>query len=125
MISIGEVLEIHNVLIKNFGGSQGLRDKNLLESAINRPYATFGGEDLYPSAVAKAAAIFESIVINHPFIDGNKRTGYVLMRLLLMQEGFDLNASQEEKYSFVIEVTQGEHSIDTIQDWINLYLISK
>jgi death on curing protein len=123
MITLGEVLEIHAVLIRNFGGSSGVRDKNLLESALNRPYATFGRDDLYPFAVDKAAAIFESIVINHPFIDGNKRTGYVLMRLLLMQEDKDINASQDEKYLFVIEVTEGKHTIDTIKRWITNHLI--
>lgn len=116
------VLQTHAILIDTHGGSQGVRDKHLLDSAINRPFATFGGEDLYPTAVEKAAAIFESIVINHPFIDGNKRTGYVLMRLLLLESGFDIEASQDEKYQFVIEVTEGRHTIDSIKDWITSHL---
>lgn len=121
-MSVEEVLEIHAVLIKNFGGSHGVRDKGLLESALFRPYATFDGKDLYPTAVGKAAAVFESVVINHPFIDGNKRTGYVLMRLTLMALGYDIVASQEDKYSFVIEVTEGKHTIETIKDWITSHL---
>lgn len=116
------VLEIHEVLIGKYGGAQGVRDLNLLHSALFRPYATFDGVDLYPSPVEKAAAILESIIINHPFIDGNKRTGYVLMRSILMLNDLDIAASQEEKYKFVIEVTEGRHTIETIKDWITLYL---
>lgn len=117
------VLKLHSLLIQEFGGSEGVRDMNLLDSALNRPYATFDGQDLYPTAIDKAAAIFESVLINHAFIDGNKRTGYVLMRLMLLESGFDLSASQSEKYQFVIEVTKGLHSIDSIRSWITTYLI--
>lgn len=93
MMSLEEVLRIHEVLIHEFGGSLGIRDLGALESAIFRPHATFGGIDLYDTPAKKAAAILESIVKNHPFIDGNKRTGYVLMRLLIMDNGLDIDAS--------------------------------
>ncbi len=116
------VLQLHSLLIKEFGGSSGVRDMNLLDSALNRPYATFAGQDLYPTPVDKAAAIFESIVINHPFMDGNKRTAYVLLRLLLLESGLDISASQDEKYDFVIEVTKGMHSIESIKNWIATHL---
>ena len=74
MISTEEVLKIHTLLIDQFGGSNGVRDKSSLNSAINRPFATFDQQELYPEPVDKASAIPESIVTNHPFIDGNKRT---------------------------------------------------
>ncbi|MEP1096365.1 MAG: type II toxin-antitoxin system death-on-curing family toxin, partial [Cyclobacteriaceae bacterium] len=77
MISEREALEIHSILIERFGGSEGIRDKALLLSALNRPFQTFDGNELYPTVIDKAAAILESIIKNHPFIDGNKRTGYV------------------------------------------------
>ena len=75
MITIKEVLIIHQLAITQFGGSEGVRDFGLLESAIQRPFVTFGNEELYPTATDKAAAIVESIVKNHPFVDGNKRSG--------------------------------------------------
>jgi death-on-curing protein len=90
MIDIKDVLNIHNILIDKFGGSKGIRDIGLLESAINRPFATFDNKDLYPTPTEKAAAILESILINHPFLDGNKRTAYVLMRLILLENGLDI-----------------------------------
>jgi len=72
--------------------------------------------------VDKAAAIFESIISNHPFIDGNKRTAYVLMRLILLENSNDLDAVQEEKFEFVIKAASGELSFDEIKTWIEAHL---
>ena len=118
MIKQEDILKIHKLLIDQFGGSHGLRDENSLKSAINRPFATFDQQELYPEPVDKAAAILESIVTNHPFIDENKRTGYVLARLLLLKSGLDLKATQEEKYEMVITVSKGEWKFEQIKDWI-------
>jgi len=87
MILLEDILNLHKYSIQKYGGSEGLRDSGLLESAIARPFQTFGGEDLYPSVFEKAAALGESLIINHPFIDGNKRTGAVAMAALLEDEG--------------------------------------
>lgn len=118
MISSKEVEQIHNLLIEEFGGAQGIRDLGALDAAINRPFATFDQQELYPNPVDKAAALIESILINHPFIDGNKRTGYVLMRLLLLQSGQDIQAEQEEKYEFVISIATGKLTFSSIKHWI-------
>jgi death-on-curing protein len=83
MIDIRIANRIHDELIDELGGMKGIRDLGSLESALNRPYATFDGIDLCPSPFDKAAAVLESIVINHPFMDGNKRTAYILMKLLI------------------------------------------
>lgn len=119
MIDLSEVEKIHDILIEKFGGAKGIRDKGLLESSINRPYQTFDGQELYPDPVDKAAAIFESIVTNHPFIDGNKRTAYVLMRLMLKNYSIDINIGQNEKYDFVIKAASGRMTFDQIRTWIN------
>jgi death-on-curing protein len=92
MISEKEAIEIHSILIDRFGGSIGIRDKELLNSALNRPYQTFDSKELYPEVIDKAAAILESIDKNHPFSDGNKRTGYVLARLIIMDKNLDIYA---------------------------------
>ena len=118
MISTKEVLKIHKLLIDQFGGSHGVRDKSSLNSAINRPFATFDQQELYPEPVDKATAILESIVTNHPFIDGNKRTGYVLARLLLLKSGLDIKATQEDKYEMVIAVSKGEWKFEQIRNWM-------
>ncbi len=118
MIDYQEVLEIHQVLIREFGGSQGVRDENGLKSALERPFSGFGKTEFYPSSEEKAGAILESVVKNHPFIDGNKRTGYVLMRLVLMNFGKDIQAKQDEKYDFVIAVASGQLDFQQIVTWI-------
>jgi death-on-curing protein len=118
MISVAQAEQIHNVLIEKFGGLTGIRDLPGLEAALARPYATFDQHELYPQAVDKAAAVFESLVINHPFMDGNKRISYVLMRLILLENGFDIAASQDEKYEMVIAASMGRIRFDEIKSWI-------
>ncbi|MBC7524422.1 MAG: type II toxin-antitoxin system death-on-curing family toxin [Flavobacterium sp.] len=118
MIEIKDVLNIHDILIDKFGGSKGVRDLGLLESAINRPFATFDNLELYQSPEQKAAAILESLLINHPFVDGNKRTAYVLMRLILLENGMDIIADQNEKYEMVISASTGNIRFDEILEWI-------
>ena len=90
MILLKDILNLHKLSIEEYGGSDGLRDTDLLESAIARPFQTFNGKDLYPSIFEKAAALGESIIINHPFIDGNKRTGTIAMIALLQENGLHL-----------------------------------
>lgn len=125
MISKKLAIEFNRIIFEATGGATGLRDENLLLSALNRPFQTFDGKDLYPSVIDKAAALFESIIINHPFIDGNKRMAYAFMRILLIEEGFELTATEEEKYEFVITASEGKLNFDTIKNWIIQNLKSK
>ena len=118
ILDLEEALAIHELQISVFGGSLGLRDQGLLEAALSRPLQTFDGSELYPSLEEKAAALLESIVVNHPFFDGNKRLGYVLMRLVLMEAGKDIKASQEEKFEMVIGVAKGELKAADIAIWL-------
>ncbi|MBK8087561.1 MAG: type II toxin-antitoxin system death-on-curing family toxin [Chitinophagaceae bacterium] len=118
MITKEEVLLIHNQVVLLHGGANGVRDMNGLESAIARPYQSFGGDDLYPSSFEKAAAIGESIIMNHPFVDGNKRTGYVLMETVLRLEGFKISAADDELYQFVIGISTGAKRYEEIVEWL-------
>lgn len=122
MINIEEVLKIHSILIAEFGGINGVRDIHLLEAAIHRPFTGIANTEFYPNAYEKAAALIESIVKNHPFVDGNKRTGYVLMRLFLLSNGVDINANQDEKYEFVINIASGISTLHDITLWIQNHL---
>lgn len=125
MIGFDTAIAFHHILIDKFGGGKGLRDKGALEAALNRPFATFDGIDLYPEPFDKAAALVESIIINHPFIDGNKRTAYVLMRtayvlmkFLLDTSKISINADEESKYEMVISASRGELSFDEVRAWL-------
>jgi death-on-curing protein len=118
MIDLQEVEKYHNDLIDQFGGSKGIRDIAGLEAALARPYMTFDQQDLYPTAEDKAAAIFESLIINHPFIDGNKRIAYLLLRLTMRTESKTMVASQKEKYDMAIAASMGQFNFDQIKNWI-------
>jgi death-on-curing protein len=120
MILIKEVEQLHRILIDKFGGSHGIRDNAALESAIARPSQTSDSSELYPSVLEKAAALIESILINHPFIDGNKRTGYTLLRFFLIQNEMDITASQDNKYEFVIDIASGALKYEGIVSWLTL-----
>lgn len=122
MIGMDQAERVHAILLEAFGGAAGLRDRGGLEACLARPYQTFGGEDLLPSAAAKAAAILEGVIIRHPWLDGNKRTGYVLMELVLEEEGgLQIDASEDEKYAMTIRVAEGKSSVEEIQAWIEAH----
>jgi death on curing protein len=118
MIQINEVIALHKILIERFGGASGIRDQQLLESALSRPFQTFDGTDLYPTIYEKAAALIESVLVNHPFVDGNKRTGYGLLRIYLAIQSYEIIAPIEKRYEFVIAVAAGKWKFDEILSWI-------
>ena len=113
-----QVLYLYQQIIQQSGGTVGLRDEGLLESAVYRPQASFGGQDLYPDLFSKAAALGHSIISNHPFVDGNKRVGFEAMRLTLRLNGYDLHASLEAKFDFVMEIAKGKLTEQAIADWL-------
>lgn len=118
MIEVHTALAIHSNIVRASGGADGVRELGLLESALSRPFQTFDGNDLYPDILSKGAAILESVVKNHPFIDGNKRAGYVLMHVLLLDHGKNLHATEDEKYDLVIAVAEGRMVFEDIVSWL-------
>ena len=118
MISVFEIQQIHDILIDNFGGVKGIRDISSLQSAIIRPFQLFESKELYPTVYDKAASLIESLLMNHPFLDGNKRTGYVVLRLFLIKNKLDITASQEQKYDFVINIAAGNLRFTGIVSWL-------
>ena len=118
MIAIADILLLHEKSINDFGGSHGIRDIGLLESAIARPFQTFSRKELYPTVFEKAAALGESIIKNHPFIDGNKRTGLLAMISLLINNHYLLNASSEDLYNFIINISTNTLPFDEIFAWL-------
>lgn len=123
MIDLQIVEEYHNALIDQFGGSKGVRDIAGLEAALARPYMTFDKQYLYPTAIDKAAAVFESVIINHPFVDGNKRIAYLLLRLTLRDAHITMLASQIEKYDMAVSASMGHINFDQIKAWITQHSI--
>ena len=118
MFDIKTVLDLHDRLLAKYGGASGVRDINLLDSALNRPFQTFGGEDLYPTYYEKAAAVIHSVILNHPFVDGNKRTGFLLGETLLLNNYVEIKATENNCYDFVIKISTGELSFEDIVLWL-------
>ncbi len=109
-ITWNEVLDIHTDQISSFGGSVGIRDEGLLESALAQPQVTFAGELLHPTIYQQAAAYLYHLAMNHPFIDGNKRTAFAVMDTFLRLNGYALNLTDEQAYNLVIQVVQNQIS---------------
>ena len=113
-----QVLKLHNSLITKTGGMDGLRDKNLLDSALKSPFQTFGGKELYPDIFDKATQLCYSLIENHPFADGNKRIGVHLTLLFLMVNNENIEYSQEELIDFGLNIAAGKMSKDEIREWL-------
>ncbi len=106
-LELALVLEIHVDQIESFGGSSGIRDQGLLESALAQPEATFGGEYLHPTLPEQAAAYLYHLALNHPFIDGNKRTAFAAMDAFLRLNGYSINLTNEQAAKMVLQVAAG------------------
>ncbi len=106
-LELALVLEIHVDQIESFGGSSGIRDQGLLESALAQPEATFGGEYLHPTLPEQAAAYLYHLALNHPFIDGNKRTAFAAMDAFLRLNGYSINLTNEQAAEMVLQVAAG------------------
>lgn len=114
MISLEDILTLHYLSIEEFGGAHGVRDEHLLLSAIARPYQTFNGQDLYDTAIAKAAALGESLIKNHPFVDGNKRIGLLAMLAFLKNEQLEVDVPEDILYNFIIDISTSKADYDNI-----------
>ena len=121
-LSISEVFELHDRIISSSGGSRGIRDISVLESAINQPRQTFDQKDLYPDIVTKAAALCFSLVMNHPFVDGNKRVGHAAMETFLILNGYEIISSVDEQERVMLELASGKMSRINFSEWLNNHI---
>ncbi len=116
-LSAEQVLFIHSRLIDTTGGAHGIRDTGLLQSAVARPLVTFEGKELYSDIFHKAAALFESLIKNHPFLDGNKRTAITSAALFLQLNGYLLNTNQKELEKFTLRMAVSKISFHEALEW--------
>jgi death-on-curing protein len=119
---LAEVLKLHGLIIAESGGSTGLRDLGMLESALGQPRQTFGGEDLYPSLPSKAAALGYFLIMNHPFIDGNKRIGHAAAEAVLMLNGLEHTAGVDEAEAEILAVAAGRRTREEFQEWVEKHV---
>ena len=121
-LTLAEVLSVHHRLMQESGGPTGIRDLGLVESAVAQPYGSFGGQDLYPSLVDKAAALAYSLVKNHPFVDGNKRVAHASMEVFLVLNGHELDCPVGEQEAFWLALATGERSRAELVAWMSRHL---
>ncbi len=114
----GQVLMLHSQLIESTGGCDGIRDEGLLDSALESPFQSFGGGELYPSIQAKAARLCYGLVKNHAMIDGNKRVGAHVMLVFLAVNGYELEYTQKELSDVILDVVDGKKGYEDILAWI-------
>jgi death-on-curing protein len=118
-LTLDEVLNLHYFILEQSGGATGVRDSGILESALAQPMMTFGGAELYPSLVEKAAALGFFLVMNHPFVDGNKRTGHAAMEVFLVLNGFEITASVDEQEAVILSLAAGSLDREEFTEWLN------
>jgi death-on-curing protein len=118
-----EVLHQHKKIIERTGGAQGLRDAGALKSSLTQPQMSFDGEELYPTIAEKAAILGFSIILNHPFLDGNKRIGYVVMEVFLVINGHELLLEIDEQEAVILKVAAGEMNRETFTDWVKTKIV--
>ena len=116
--TLQDIYELHTQLENAFVLSSGVRDENLLASAVNTPFQTFMGNDLYPSIYDKAAQLCYGIANNHPFTDGNKRTALHSMYVYLIINGFDIMATQQDVENIIIDVAAGNMTNVELAQWL-------
>lgn len=113
-----QIIFMHSLLITESGGMDGVRDEGLLESAMNAPFQTFAGEELYPTVQTKGAVLCYDLVNNHAFIDGNKRIGILVMLVFLEINGIDINSKDEELVDLGLSIASNTVSVEDIIRWI-------
>ena len=113
-----QVLLLHQHLVEETGGSSGLRDEGLLESALNAPFQSFGDTSAYPSLQQKAARLCYGLVQNHPFVDGNKRIGAHAMLVFLALNGVELSYTQRELADIILQLAAGEKNYEELLAWV-------
>jgi death-on-curing protein len=123
-LTFSEVLALHQSIIERWGGSGGIRDLGALESALAQPRQGFGGADLYPDLASKAAALCFSLVLNHPFVDGNKRGGHAAMEAYLLMNGHELNAPVDEQEHIILNLAAGQLPRDALLEWLKQHISS-
>jgi death-on-curing protein len=121
-LTLEEVLELLRLVLEQSGGLDGVRELGGLGSGLAQPQMTFGGQDLYPSLAEKAAALGLSLVVNHPFVDGNKRVGHAAMETFLVLNGWELAASVDEQERVIMRLAAGGMKREEFTAWVQSHM---
>lgn len=117
-LSERQVLQMHEQLLEQTGGMPGVRDEGLLQSALEAPFQSFGGEEIYPSVQQKAARLGYGLIKNHPFLDGNKRIGTHVLLVFLCLNGIELDYTQRELEEIILSVAASKAGNAELLQWL-------
>jgi len=125
LLRLEQVLILHQRVIEQSGGSIGIRDKGILESALAQPYMTYGGQELYPTLIEKVAALGFSLINNHPFVDGNKRIGHIAIEVTLLMNGYEIQAEVDTQETVILAVAASDMSRESFLEWLQNHVVSQ
>lgn len=123
--TLEQIIELHDDIVAQSGGSHGIRDINLIDSAINAPFQTFGGYELYPTFEEKVARLTYNLTMNHAFFDGNKRIGAGVLGLLLEVNNVDLIANDQEVIDVFLDLASEKIGYEELLEWIKKHISSQ
>lgn len=121
-LTLGEVLHLHDRVIAQSGGGEGVRDLGVIESAVAQPRATFDDRDLYPTLAAKAVALCYSLIHGHGFVDGNKRVAHAALEVFLVLNGAELQAEVDEQERVFLDLAAGRMTRDAFGAWVEAHV---
>ena len=121
-LTLPEILHLYDHIISSSGGTHGIRDFGALESALSQPRFTFDQNDLYPDIVSKAAALCFSLIMNHPFIDGNKRIGHAAMETFLILNGYEIDATTDDQEQIILDLAAGKITRQVFATWLKNHI---
>ena len=124
-LTLNEVLELYRRIMEQSGGDSGIHNLGALESALAQPRMTFAAEELYPTIVEKASALGFSLIQNHPFIDGNKRTGHAALESFLVLNDHEIQAAVDEQEKIILQVASSELGREGFTDWLRNHIVEK
>ena len=124
-LTLNEVLDLYHRILEQSAGSVGIRDLGALESALAQPRMTFDEVELYPTLADKAAALGFSLINNHPFVDGNKRTGHAAMEVFLILNGYEIEADVDEQERVILNVAAGQIKREELAEWLRLHIVTR
>ena len=125
LLTLEQVLILHNRVIEQSGGSIGIRDKGILESALAQPYMTYGGQELYPTLIEKVAALGFSLINNHPFVDGNKRIGHAVVEVTLLMNCYEIQAEVDTQEAIILAIAASDLSKESFLEWVQNHVVRR
>lgn len=125
LLTLEQVLKLHKRVIEQSGGSIGIRDQGALESALAQPYMTYTAQELYPTLIEKVTALGFSLINNHPFVDGNKRIGHAAIEVILLMNGYEIQADVDSQETVILAVASSKMSRESFLEWLQGHAVHR